>query len=411
MRVEDYAVPSGAGRAAGALGLIATVVLATTYASAAESPASRDERTQAGNAIAQDRETLRYAGRGFDDWRDQLLNDLDPKTCMQAMPPMAAFGKRGYQEEAIAALASMLHDDRFDVAMEASQTLGQIGPKAVAALTDGLADGRPQVRMRAAQTLGRLGPDAKPATDALVSLLNDRQDMVRAAVTQSLLMVAADDDSLHPTFQRLAASDDVLMRRALVDGLKANPPHGGPLLRLLIRAVDDDDLAVRSTAGPTLAQCGPPDPAVIDALRRLLGDNDPRNWQTTLSALGNPGNTTTKAKVLADVLTSADDFAHLRGQMVRVINLLGGARDEAETVVPPLTALIERKAAGLEDPVSVAAAIDALGRIGPAAKRAVPALERWIFDEQQVALGNGDSLEKHARAALRKIVGTEAEAE
>jgi HEAT repeat protein len=383
---------------------VAVILAAMT----AEPPQSRDQRAQAGD-VTQDREKLRYAGRGFDDWRDQLLNDLDPKTCMQAMAPMAAFGRRGYEEEAIAALARMLRDERLDVAMEASQTLGQISPKAVTALVDGLADGRPQVRMRAAQTLGRLGSAARPATDALVKLLDDQQDMVRAAVTQSLLMVAADDDSLYPTYQRLAGSDDVLVRRALADGLKANPPRGGLLLRLLIQAVDDEDMTVRSTAGPTLAQCGPPDRPVINALKRVLGDRDPRNWQTTLAALGNPGNTATKAVVLADVLTSPDDFGHLRGQMTRVINLLGGARDEAEIAVPPLIALVEGKVAGLDDPVSVAAAIDALGRIGPAAKRAVPALEHWIFDEQQVAIGNGDSLEKHARLALRKIVGAEVE--
>jgi HEAT repeat protein len=379
----------------------------------AAQPPSNERGVHLPDETRNEREKLRYAGRGFDDWRDQLLNDLDSKTCTQAMAALATFAKKGYEEEAIAALTRMVHDDRLDVAMDTAQTLGQIGGKAVAALIDGLSDERPQVRMRAAQSLGRLGKNARPATKALVNLLNDRQDMVRAAVTQTLVIAAADDESLHSLFQRLAASDDVLVRRAFVEGLKVNSAQDVVLLRLLVQAVDDDDAVVRSTAGVVLAESAPPDRPVIDALKKLLADNDPRKvWQNTLNALGNPGNPATKVAVLVEIVTSPEDFANLRqqGRLTVAIHLLGGARDQADVAVPALAALIERKVAGLDDPASVSVAIDALGRIGPAAKRAVPALERWIFDEPQVALGNGETLEKHARLALRKIIGPNAEA-
>jgi HEAT repeat protein len=391
---------------------VALILAATTGPGpAAAEPQSSNQEDARADAIADERAELRYAGRRFDDWRDQLLHDLDPKTCMQAMAPMAAFGKRGYEEEAVAALARMIHDDRFDVAMEATQTLGQVGGKAVAELVDGLADERPQLRIRAAQSLGGLGQSARAATAALVNLLNDPQEAVCASATRALVMVAADDATLRPLFERLAASEDVLVRRALADGLQANPPHDGPLLRLLIRAVEDEDAGVRSTAGLALVECGPPDRPVVDALTRLLRDSDTRTWQNMLTASGNPGNTATKVAVLADIVTSPDKFADAKqqGYLMRAIRLLGRAREAAEIAVPALTALAEGKVAGLDNPLSVSAAIDALGQIGPAAKRAVPVLERWIFEEQQTVLENGDTLEKHARLALRKIVPASAE--
>ncbi|HWB10250.1 MAG TPA: HEAT repeat domain-containing protein [Pirellulales bacterium] len=412
MPVEDYdrAGPSLARQAATVVRPTLVVILAAMTAqrpfAAAEPPSASQESAAPTEATRDEREKLRYAGRRFDDWRDQLLHDLDSKTCLQAMAAILAFGRRGYEEESIAALTKMVHDDRFDVAMEATQTLGQIGGNAVAALIDGLADQRPQVRMRAAQSVGRLGPNARTAVAPLANLLNDPQEAVRASVARALVMVAADDGALHPVFERLSAGDDVLVRRALVEGLQANPPHDGPLLRLLIRAVDDEDGSVRSTAALAIAECAPPNQPVIDALKRHLRESDTRTWQSMLNTLGTPGNSATKVAVLADVVTSSDELAHVKqqGHLMRAISLLGGAREQAEVAVPALTAVVEGKVANLDDPASVSMAIDALGRIGPAAKRAIPALERWIFDEDQSVLGNGDTLEKHARLALRKIV-------
>lgn len=396
--------PSGLSSIVCCLAMFVTVMMPDRSAADPQTPDEIDIESAAG------RTRLRYAGRTFDAWREQLLNDLDPKTCMQAMDPIVAFGKKGYEEEAISALAEMLHDDRMDVAMEASQGLGQLGPRAVGALIDGLADARPQVRMRAANSLGRLKSEARPASKALVQLLNDENNQVRAAATQSLVIVAADDEALKDVFQRLAASDEVVVRRALVDGLSTNPPGGGPLLKLLIESAYDNDSLVRSATGPALAQNGPPEKPVIDALNQLLRDSDPRTWQSTFSALGNSGNSATKVAVLAGIVNSPEEFAMLRqqGYLARAVSLLGGARDQAEVAVGALLTVVDKKNNEAWDPALAATAIDALGRIGSPAKRTIPSLERWIFEEPQIVLANGDTLDKHARRALRRIVDAKA---
>jgi hypothetical protein len=117
------------------------------------------------------KDAFRYAGRSFAEWRRQLLNDLEENTCAAAMPAIMAFGKKGYRDEAIAALAQVLHDDRWLDVEQAASYLAQIGPPAVPALIEGLTDERPHVRESAARALAALGPRAKEATDSLVKLL------------------------------------------------------------------------------------------------------------------------------------------------------------------------------------------------------------------------------------------------
>jgi HEAT repeat protein len=382
-------------------------------------------QTASGVARSRSRERLRFASRSFEQWRDQLLDDLDPNTCLQAISPLVAFGKKGYADEAVAALAVVLRDDRQEVVDAASHALAQLGTPAVAVLIDGLSDERPHVRAASARAISQLGDAAGPATDALVKLLGDDVENVRLQAAQALPSVAGQNVALTPVFERLASSDEVSIRRAFISGLAANPPQGGSLLRLLVHAAGDEDMQVRWLVGQALSQHGPPNADVIEALKRLLRDNQQQVWNTTFLGLidGNNirDNAATKAIVLADTLTSPQGLALLRqtgswanGDNQRIVDVFVNAREQTDLIVRAMTEIVDGEVEGWE-PLDVLYAIDALGRLGPAAKRAVPSLEPWVFGEKRfqgefVFPPSGETVEKLASRVLRKIAAAEDDA-
>jgi HEAT repeat protein len=371
------------------------------------------------------RERLRFASRSFDEWRDQLLDDLDSSTCIQAIAPLVAFGQKGYADEAVAALAVVLRDDRQQVAEAASNALTQLGTPAVAVLIDGLSDERPHVRTVSARALRPLGPAAGPATETLVKLLDDDDENVRLQAAQSLPAVAGQNVALMQIFERLASSNEVSIRRAFVSGLAANPPRGGLLLRLFIHAAGDSDMQVRWLVAESLSRHGPPDDDVIEVLKRLLRDNQQQVWNTTLSGLLDANNahnnSATKAIVLADALRSPEGLALLRqigswanGDNERIIVVFVKARQQADLIVRAMTEIVDGNVEGWQ-PLDVLYAIDVLGRLGPAAKRAVPSLERWAFGEKGfndpfIFPPSGETVDKLASRVLRQIAATEDDA-
>lgn len=350
------------------------------------------------------RQDLRYARRNFDEWRDQLLNDLDPKTCIEAMAPIAAFGKRGYAAEAIAALAEVLQSDRIQESEAAADALAKIGPAALPMLVDGLADKRRAIRYACTQAIMSLGADGKPATPNLVKLLADQELQVRAGAVHALLAVAGDDEQLWPTFERLADSNEQEIRHAWAVGLSFHPPQGQWWLEPLLRMADDPNNGIRIAVGGMLAQRGPPEQAVIDAVERLICDDQQNVSGATIANLAQQGDPRLIAAVLSDAFESPEwwQLFRQRRQLDQMISRLASVREQAEIAAPLLAKIIgDRGPRWL--PSETLAAIDALGSLGPAAKLAYPTLKRII---QNPDLPD-DPLKTHARRALEKILAAD----
>lgn len=351
------------------------------------------------------REKLRYARRNFDEWREQLLNDLDPKTCIEAMAPIAAFGKRGYAAEAIAALAEVLRSDRIQESEAAVDALAKIGPAALPMLVDGLADKRRAIRYACTQAIMSLGAEGKPAAPNLVKLLSDQELQVRAGAVHSLLAVAGDDMALWPTFERLADSNDPEIRYALAVGLSFHRPQDRWWLEPLLRLADDSSNGIRAAVGGMLAEHGPPEQAVIDAVERLICDDQQNVSNATIAKLAQQGDPRLIAAVFNDAFESPEwwQLFRQRGQLEPMIRRLASVRERAEIAAPLLGKIIEDKKPGWLQNETLAA-IDALGSLGPAAKIAYPTLKRII---QNPDLRDDDPLKKHARRTLDKILATD----
>lgn len=365
----------------------------------AEPPAGQPQ------TVDQRKEDLRYDGRSFNEWRNQLLNDLDPTTCTTAMVPIAAFGKMGYADEAVAALAEVLHSDRAVenggfVAQQAVVALGIIGGPATPALIAGLTDPRSTVRATSARAIAQLRHDGKAATDVLVKLLDDKSQPVREAAVQSLIAVAGDDDELRPTFERLANSDEGNIRSSFIQALNWYPPHADWWVQTCLRLANDEDRNVRIAIGSMLANHGPVDKRVIDAVEELICDDDGVVAGSPVVALaqGDGNNVALLAAVLADAVKNDKLWNLFSGQLTFALERLANAPEQAAASVPLLIEIVEMRIPNWQDEPQKA--MDALGKLGPAAKDAIPALERWIARSDVPA---DDQNKKHARRALQKI--------
>lgn len=56
------------------------------------------------------REVYRYDGKTFDQWRTSMLTELKPERRVDALVAMKAFGMRGYEKEAVAAVMLLVED-------------------------------------------------------------------------------------------------------------------------------------------------------------------------------------------------------------------------------------------------------------------------------------------------------------
>lgn len=350
---------------------------------------------------------LRYAGRDFDDWRSQLLNDLEQNTRVKAIEALESFGKNGYGEEAAEAIGQALPSDDDHVSLSAASALGAIGPPALPVLIEALKNDRASCRRNAAIAIGRMGPVAVASADALSTLCKGDDRGVRRAAAEALARIAYQSDALTPLLGRLVADDDSSTRYGVVQGLAGMLSTSPRPLSLLLIASRDPDSNIRITAAKALAQHGPPTDEVIEALKRLVHDPKGQVGVNAVIALSQaPDRDLTVVPVLADVLLSLDLMEQLSkiGVSERVIEKLRNPGDAAAIAVPALAKYIEP---GF-DPQKigrVVKAIDALGELGPAAKDAIPALEAWTNGKRGVYFNNGDSVEKHARRALEKIKG------
>ena len=357
------------------------------------------------------KEDLRYAGRSFAEWRRQLLTDLEPKTQQAAIEALEAFGSKGYESEAAAALGRVLSTKTDQVRWRAFNALAVIGSKSVPVLIEALRNGNAEVKSSAAATLTQIGPAAEAAIDPLRQAIQDDDRNVRLAAAAALAHVGAGQKRLLPAFEQLARNVDVRMRQNIVWGLSqaGDHPH---LLPLFLRELDDEDWYTREAAGKALIRHGPASREVIEGLRQLAREDIERvrlrqGFDATVGgfvqALAHEEkNLQTVAPVLitvAAIVLGDPVFAKLplAAEVLTGLARLGPTGADA---VPALARFIAIDSPATDD--SIMLAIDILQVLGPAAREAIPALETWLASAEQQSR-DLQSIQKRAAKALRSI--------
>ena len=213
--------------------------------------------------------------------------------------------------------------------MRTAYALSRMGPAAVPPLVEALGQSDDTLRAGAARALGGIGPAAHEAAPALLKNLSNNQDYVRDEVTQALALIG---------------------------------PGAGPAL---VVALHDSEVRRRAGAANALAQM---DPAYRDGAKDLeqaaSKETDPTVRAALFGALSKSGVAPDRCAVLI-LPAVTDENEAVRHAALNAL-LCGAVRQAA---VPKLAALVKDN-----NPAVRERAARALGRIGPGAVDALPAL-------------------------------------
>lgn len=382
----------------------------------------------AGRAIANspdEKHKLRYAGKTFEQWRDQLLYDLEPQTEIAAIQALAAFGENGFAEEAAAEIAKALRRKNQQVVQTACNALGGLGKPAVPYLIEALELEMPAVRSVAAQALGQVGPDAAAAVPALLEAARDESRVARMRATQARAKRApanknnnAVDQAAAHALGRIGIDDDAHLRDLIELFEDAAPNVRVALLvgfhehrlnhrdvQFLIAATDAEDESQRARAAAALVHGACDDENVQYAIEQMIHSDTNNVRDHILNNLLNAPQLTGASPLLVACLRSPDLQQRFAPKMPAIMQAIGREGPAAAMATDALIEVVDG------DPTEsraadIAAAIDALGSIGPPASKAVPAITAWT-ETKDLQLDDGDRLSLHAQRALRKITSAE----
>jgi HEAT repeat protein len=259
-----------------------------------------------------------------------------------------ALGRLGWlARDSLPLLVNALGDAEPAVRESAAQAIGQMGPDALPHLVQMLTHEDKYVRRNAVWALGKLGPLAKTTMPNLCTALRDTDPRTASGAAQALGNMGADAaDAIQALTEAMRGTNIVLCRLAA----KALSQIGREALPALIAHLRHRDPFVRGEAALALGWIGPAAASAVPALMDALRPTRASAWR---------------------------------------IAPLPAAETPATPITPP-------QVTPSADETSRSYAAQALGRIGPAAASAVPALTQALTD-------TNEQVRQAAEQALRQI--------
>jgi len=303
------------------------------------------------------------------------LKDKDEAVRLKAAKALEKLGPAA--QEAIPALTAALKDKDIEVRTMARKALDAVkGPQfdnpALAAIVKGLQSKQQAERVKAAEALAKLGKDGKQATPYLLETLVATFPTDRETFLDALEKISPEISK--PIATIFLDKNDYLRQQAIQElgKLGKQAEHSLPVLLSLYKAymtLLQTDRRASLTQGLLLAsfdamtKVAPEDKAVVELVTTLVANPTP-----------------------VDVNKRTYSGQRLKShamERLKEMNL------EPKVIVGPLTKC-------LEDPLYAVVAANHLGVIGPAAKDALPALNKIKFSSDQ-------RVREAAAAAIEKI--------
>jgi HEAT repeat protein len=308
-----------------------------------------------------------------------------------------------------APLTEALKDESPWVRLYAAASLWRLAKdrKAFSVITEGLKDKQTDVQVEAAQLLIDLGPDAKDLLPTLVEALDDADGKVRANAAEALWLLGKHPGALPALVATLLDKDPSARAYAAAQLGYLMREDAKPAVPALVQVLWDEDTAVRAAAAEALGRIGLPARPAIPALVAAFkapGEED-AIYSSTSEALGRLGPAAkTAIPALLEKLKHPDSYVrvnaakalwHIDQDRAGIGVARAGLEDRRDRVrvyaaevlwfmeqhpqaIPTLVEVLSEDGPGVGIERYMAAR--ALGRIGPPAKAAVPALLRARAD-------------------------------
>jgi HEAT repeat protein len=311
------------------------------------------------------------------------LKNKDRAVWGQAAVGVGKVGPRA--AEAVPTLIELFKAQGNMGAFELQEALVRIGAPSVPPLVEMLTS--PQAvtqRFYVSNTLGRLGP---PAARAVAPLLGHADIQVRQAACQAVGQMGADARAVVPKLAECLKDTDVRVRQAALSAFTTLGPNARAAVPDLIEGAKDTNATVRYQCLMALERTGG-DPATLKPVAlAALKDDSPlvQNQALSLLLVVDPKN--------PDILPRAVAMLEKPASRYQALLLVGRMGPAAAKAVPDLAKLLKDPDANLRRN-----AVLALGQIGPGAREVAPALVEL--------LDPGDpSMRSNILNALRNIGG------
>jgi HEAT repeat protein len=331
----------------------------------------------------------------------------DKESGVRAMAAKA-LGRLGAGARAAAPdLATLLNDDgkygigvlySGNVAAEASQALSRVGPtpSELSALISAVehnpqesgndGTGKPLkdwVSWYAAQSLGQLGAAAKPAVTALDRSLKDSRLRCTAAVALMQIDPARTDLQRH--LEKCLLDDDVDSRICALRAFRSHITPDESSLRALRRVAREENGISSILAAALILRAAPGDVDMIQALSELLRNRSDDVWHPYEYQVERWGDDF--LEVFATCPEAADAGLRTTLNGLRdswtskwALEVLARIGARAVPAIEELSKLLDQE----QDTEARRVTVSALGRIGPGARKTVPALVRKLRDPRAV---------------------------
>ncbi len=334
------------------------------------------------------------------------LQDADPEVRLRILSSLAHAGPEA--APAVGSLRTQLTAEEPSCAAAAADAMGCIGAAALPALPEllrGLRAGQPALRAAAAKALGRICPGIGEVLGPLRTALEDPDSGVRAGAARALLILAPESvPALESLGERFTDENLGVRIWAGAAAYKLDPSLQKLLPQIAASTklhLQDDGLPVAAIeAIGELEELARPVAAML--IERALDASDRQSWDIETRLIWEPR---LWAEILAKVGLQEADLQPLLDALSgdekpanRAASLLGRLGPLAGPAVPALVR-------ALESPSSARriAAIEALQSLGGAALPAIPELEKRLQDEKYEVRRSVAMALRHLRGAAFAI--------
>jgi HEAT repeat protein len=311
-----------------------------------------------------------YAGRSLGEWTKRLASP-NPEERLSAAWALHHIGPGA--TAAVPALVRALDDKDAFVRSISASALGKIGPgaaEAVPAMVRALRRSSYFHRGMIGPSIADVGPAAVPA---LIDATKDRDDGVRYEAVRGLGRIGIGKDEVVRRLSELQSDGDMSVRVEAAFGLW-RIARSRSAISVLARCLGGPNEFARMGAADHLGEIGPEASEAVSALIRALEDPSAAVRNRSAAALGKIGPAARDAvPVLVRSVVRTKPSPVSRSFVTKAIVKIGGP------AVPELIRLLRD-----QDESARSFAAESLGMIGPAARKAVPALVPMIGDPRMV---------------------------